>query len=73
MTEKTINIRALSLELLLEITEGKGYSHVVLRGALEKSDLLRMAESVKRRDLSIESSQPGRFEIISGTACEDPK
>ena len=44
-----------------------------LRGALEKSDLLRMAESVKRRDLSIESSQPGRFEIISGTACEDPK
>ncbi|MDE6959810.1 MAG: 16S rRNA (cytosine(967)-C(5))-methyltransferase RsmB [Lachnospiraceae bacterium] len=40
MTEKTINIRALSLELLLEITEGKGYSHVVLRGALEKYQYL---------------------------------
>lgn len=37
MTDRDgVNIRALALELLLEITEGGAYSHLVLRGALEK-------------------------------------
>lgn len=40
MTEKAVNIRALSLELLLEITEKEAYSHIVLRGALERYQYL---------------------------------
>lgn len=36
MTDQKINIRAAALELLLEITGGKSYSHVALRGALER-------------------------------------
>lgn len=40
MTEQQVNVRALVLELLLEITGQKEYSHVALRGALEKYQYL---------------------------------
>ncbi len=40
MTDQAVNVRALSLELLLEITEKKAYSHIVLRGALERYQYL---------------------------------
>lgn len=39
MTEK-VNIRGIALELLLEITGQKEYSHVAIRGALEKYQYL---------------------------------
>ena len=40
MTDGRVNVRALVLELLLEITGRKEYSHVALRGALEKYQYL---------------------------------
>lgn len=40
MTTDKVNVRALALELLLEITGQKEYSHVALRGALEKYQYL---------------------------------
>lgn len=40
MTDHRVNIRALALELLLEITEQGAYSHIVLHGALEKYQYL---------------------------------
>lgn len=40
MTDRTVNIRAVALELLLEITGGKVYSHTALGGALEKYQYL---------------------------------
>lgn len=40
MTDQQVNVRALALELLLEITGRKEYSHVALRGALEKYQYL---------------------------------
>ena len=40
MTDQKVNIRAAALELLLEITGGKMYSHVALRGALERYQYL---------------------------------
>lgn len=40
MTDKTVNIRALALELLLEITSGRSFSHMALGGALEKYQYL---------------------------------
>lgn len=40
MTDKKINIRALALELLLEITAEREYSHRAIRGALEKYQYL---------------------------------
>lgn len=40
MTNQAVNIRALVLELLLEITGRKEYSHVAIRGALEKYQYL---------------------------------
>ena len=40
MTNQSVNIRALVLELLLEITSGREYSHVAIRGALEKYQYL---------------------------------
>ena len=39
-TSQSVNIRALALELLLEITGQKEYSHVAIRGALEKYQYL---------------------------------
>ena len=44
MTETHVNVRALVLELLLEITSQKAYSHVALRGALEKYQYLSKQE-----------------------------
>ncbi len=40
MTERAVNVRALALELLLEITGGKLYSHTALGGVLEKYQYL---------------------------------
>jgi len=40
VTTDKVNIRALALELLLEITSGREYSHVAIRGALEKYQYL---------------------------------
>lgn len=40
MTDQQVNVRALVLELLLEITGGKEYSHTAIRGALEKYQYL---------------------------------
>ncbi len=40
MTDKTVNIRALALELLLEITSGRSFSHMALGSALEKYQYL---------------------------------
>lgn len=40
MTEQAVNVRAVALELLLEITGGNTYSHVALRGALERYQYL---------------------------------
>lgn len=40
MTDQQVNVRALVLELLLEITGRKEYSHVAIRGALEKYQYL---------------------------------
>lgn len=40
MTDSRINVRAVALELLLEITKGRGLSHVALGGALEKYQYL---------------------------------
>lgn len=40
MTDSQINVRAVILELLLEITARKEYSHVAIRGALEKYQYL---------------------------------
>lgn len=37
---KTVNIRELALEMLMEITEEGGYSHIVLRDVLEKYQYL---------------------------------
>lgn len=39
-TDQKVNVRLLALELLLEITEQKEYSHVAIRGALEKYQYL---------------------------------
>lgn len=39
MTDK-VNVRGLALELLLEITSGKEFSHMAIRGALEKYQYL---------------------------------
>lgn len=39
-TNQSVNIRALALELLLEITSQREYSHVAIRGALEKYQYL---------------------------------
>lgn len=36
MTDRTVNIRAVALELLLDITGGRTYSHLALGGALER-------------------------------------
>ncbi len=44
MTENQVNVRLLALELLLEITSQKEYSHVALRGALEKYQYLSKQE-----------------------------
>lgn len=44
MTENQVNVRLLVLELLLEITAQKEYSHVALRGALEKYQYLSKQE-----------------------------
>lgn len=40
MTEQAVNVRAVALELLLEITGEHAYSHVALRGALERYQYL---------------------------------
>ena len=40
MTDRQVNIRALVLELLLAILEQKEYSHLALKGALEKYQYL---------------------------------
>ena len=40
MTDSRINVRAVALELLLEITKGRELSHVALGGALEKYQYL---------------------------------
>lgn len=37
---KTINIREIILEILMEITEEEEYSHIVIRNALEKYQFL---------------------------------
>ena len=37
---KKVNVRGLALEVLLEVTEQKEYSHLALRGALEKYQYL---------------------------------
>lgn len=39
-TDQKVNVRLLALELLLEITAQKEYSHVAIRGALEKYQYL---------------------------------
>lgn len=44
MTDQQINVRAIVLELLLEITGQKEYSHVAVRGALEKYQYLSKQE-----------------------------
>ena len=44
MAEKTINTRELLLEMLLEITNGKEYSHIVMRNVLDKYNYLRVEE-----------------------------
>lgn len=43
MTEK-VNVRALVLEILLEVTSGREYSHVAIRGTLEKYQHLKKQE-----------------------------
>lgn len=40
MTDQRVNVRALALELLLEITSGRSFSHTALGGALEKHQYL---------------------------------
>ena len=42
-----------------------------LRGELEKSDLLRMAESVRRRETPVEPVQPGSSKTVTETAGGD--
>lgn len=42
-----------------------------LKGELEKSDLLRMAESVRQKEAPITRVQPGRSEAVIGTAGGD--
>lgn len=63
MTDQRVNIRALVLELLLEITSRKEYSHVAIRGALEKyqylskqdrSFLTRVTEGTVERMLELD-------------------
>lgn len=63
MTDQRVNIRALVLELLLEITGRKEYSHVAIRGALEKyqylskqdrSFLTRVTEGTVERMLELD-------------------
>lgn len=63
MTDPQVNIRALVLELLLEITGRKEYSHVAIRGALEKyqylskqdrSFLTRVTEGTVERMLELD-------------------
>lgn len=44
MAEKTVNTRELILEMLLEITSGREYSHIVIRNVLDKYDYLRQEE-----------------------------
>ena len=44
MTEQKINTRALVLDMLMEITAGRGYSHIVIRSVLEKYNYLDVQE-----------------------------
>ena len=39
-TDQKVNVRLLALELLLDITGQKEYSHLAIRGALEKYQYL---------------------------------
>lgn len=63
MTTDRVNVRALVLELLLEVEAGKEYSHVALRGMLEKYQYLdkqdrafltRLAEGTIERRLELD-------------------
>ena len=60
---KKVNVRGLALEVLLEVTEQKEYSHLALRGALEKYQYLekqdrafltRLAEGTVERLLELD-------------------
>ena len=44
MADKTVNTRELILEMLLEITSGREYSHIVIRNVLDKYDYMRPEE-----------------------------
>ena len=44
---KTVNIRELVLEMLMQVTEEGGYSHIVLREVLEKYQNLEKREHYK--------------------------
>ena len=44
MAEKSVNTRELILEMLLEITSGKEYSHLVIRNVLDKYNYLKPEE-----------------------------
>lgn len=44
LAEKTVNTRELVLDMLLEITSGREYSHIVIRNVLDKYDYLRAEE-----------------------------
>ncbi len=63
MTTDRINVRALALELLLEVESGREYSHVALRGMLEKYQhldkqdrafLTRLSEGTIERTLELD-------------------
>jgi len=44
VAERTANTRELILEMLLEITSGREYSHIVIRNVLDKYDYMRAEE-----------------------------